>query len=592
LFVSQFNKYKAPKTASEDSISLPNNSVSSPPPQDSTSDANHVENIISPPGSLVDGPHKENGKESDRLELSELRKETQKIQTKIKILEQTNKILLEEKENLEARIRTYQKNIQDYLQQIAEKEKKTTELQNLVTQLKSQMNEIEQRYNAVRQERDTLQSDILQSKEVITQMQKTIDKLRHDQQILEKQTTRQEELNLELKSKEEHVKKIETELQLKGDDLKRKENALREREIAVQKMEESLKEKEMLLKKKEETITKYEAANKDIKNSEAMLFKEKEERLQKREHFLNEREESLKQKEEILKKFEQQIKLEEEKISSLQSQIQQREQAFEKYKLSQTQLQHIQLQPTLTYQNSRPQSPQLSAQTGANQLQNSSTQRSLSTLSFPSPLPASSPPTPATTPEKDDLIVRLQKQNQYITFLEAQLETQKKRLEQLIHSTEKVVSQKNLLLEQLASEMKRNAQLVKRNSELLASLEVQKQIVCGMAAKSSDMFNDASTFEKKSLDGTASLFATPSVTPITVPTKRMLLNLPSPSLEDSTPLKNALDISRQNSVASKTEHPRQLSPNQNESWLSSVPLLGRMLGSGKKPVKKSLQIVI
>jgi phage shock protein A len=52
--------------------------------------------------------------------LRELRKETQKIQTKIKILEQTNKILLEEKEKLETNIHTLERQIQDFVQQVDE----------------------------------------------------------------------------------------------------------------------------------------------------------------------------------------------------------------------------------------------------------------------------------------------------------------------------------------------------------------------------------------------------------------------------------------------------------------------------------------
>jgi predicted nuclease with TOPRIM domain len=52
------------------------------------------------------------------------------------------------------------------------------------------LNESEQRFNTIQQERDKLQKENLESKEMITKMQKTIDKLRHDQQNLETQILR------------------------------------------------------------------------------------------------------------------------------------------------------------------------------------------------------------------------------------------------------------------------------------------------------------------------------------------------------------------------------------------------------------------
>jgi septal ring factor EnvC (AmiA/AmiB activator) len=56
--------------------------------------------------------------------------------------------------------------------------------------VKSELNESEQRFNSIRQERDKLQKENSESKEMIIKMQKTIDKLRLDQQNLEAQILR------------------------------------------------------------------------------------------------------------------------------------------------------------------------------------------------------------------------------------------------------------------------------------------------------------------------------------------------------------------------------------------------------------------
>lgn len=324
----------------------------------------------------------------------------------------------------------------------------------------------------------------MQQREEIEKLQKvsnvTAQKADENSTVAKKREDQLKKKEDELKAKEDVIKKQEEQLKEKQNTVVQNETLLRNRETAH-------RDREVALKKREDNVAKLE-----------QQYVSQQQGGRTQETQLKEREESLKKREETLRLREEAAAAIQNKpivpstatsgdtplVSQLRAQLAQQEQISARLKeqYHQLQAQNLQLQQRLaqvpTSATSTPNSTptknnEPKAQTpGPNTPQQSSTGR-------------------ADSLSGDELRARLQKQTQHAAQLENQLASQRKRLEQLILTTDKVSSllvsielldwprhssqvmaQKSVLLEQLANEVRRNGVLVKRNAELYESLQV------------------------------------------------------------------------------------------------------------------------
>ncbi len=284
----------------------------------------------------------------------------------------------------------------------------------------------------------------------------------------------------ELKVKEELIKKQEEQLKEKQNTVVQNETLLRNRETAH-------RDREVALKKREDNVAKLEqqyASQQQGGRTQDAQLKEREEALRKREETLRLREEAAAATQNKPIVAPTVPSGDTPLVSQLRAQLAQQEQISAKLKeqYHQLQAQNLQLQQRLAQ--------------ASNQSATSTPTSTPTKSNEPKPqTPAPNTPQQSSTGRTDslsseELRARLQKQTQYAAQLENQLASQRKRLEQLILTTDKVssllassvrfdwhvsiqvVAQKSVLLEQLANEVRRNGVLVKRNAELYESLQV------------------------------------------------------------------------------------------------------------------------
>jgi hypothetical protein len=527
-------------------------------------------------------------------EVKTVKAEMKKQQTRVSILEQTNKILLQEKDAFDQSKRKFSQEIEDLKNKFNEKTRRVSELEAQANRSNSLQGDLDKERNNFAQEKQKLNQDNANLRELVTKMQKSIDTLRQEKNELEHQKALQrEEIEKLQKVSNVTAQKADensTVAKKREDQLKKKEDELKAKEDVIKKQEEQLKEKQNTVVQNETLLRNRETAHRDrevaLKKREDNVAKLEQQYVSQQqggrtqETQLKEREESLKKREETLRLREEAAAAIQNKpivpstatsgdtplVSQLRAQLAQQEQISARLKeqYHQLQAQNLQLQQRLaqvpTSATSTPNSTptknnEPKAQTpGPNAPQQSSTGR-------------------ADSLSGDELRARLQKQTQHAAQLENQLASQRKRLEQLILTTDKVMAQKSVLLEQLANEVRRNGILVKRNAELYESLQLQKQVVLN-----NGMTSDPHLMSPAARPG-------PNNTP-------GRLNLPPPPLDGpATPVNPKARAQYLANSANTSQSPYSERSNSG-GWLSGIPLVGRILSPARTPTKKNVQVVV
>eukprot|EP00029_Vermamoeba_vermiformis_P009907 TRINITY_DN5100_c0_g1_i1.p1 TRINITY_DN5100_c0_g1~~TRINITY_DN5100_c0_g1_i1.p1 ORF type:complete len:637 (-),score=240.99 TRINITY_DN5100_c0_g1_i1:72-1982(-) len=528
-------------------------------------------------------------------EVKTVKGEMKKQQTRMSILEQTNKILLQEKDAFDQTKRKLTQEVDDLKNKLAEKSRRVSELEAQANRSNSLQGDLDKERNNFAQEKQKLNQDNANLRELVTKMQKSIDTLRQEKNELEQQKAVQreeiEKLNKVSNTSAQKADENSTATKKREEQLKKKEDELKAKEEVIKKQEEQLKEKqntvvqnETLLRNRETVHRDREVALKKREDNVAKLeqqYASQQQGSRTQDTQLKEREEALRKREETLRLREEAAAANQNKpavpptmpsgdtplVGQLRAQLTQQEQISAKLKeqYHQLQAQNLQLQQRL--------------------VQTSNSSATSTPTSTPTKTNESKPQTPGpNTPQQsstgradslsgEELRARLQKQTQYAAQLENQLASQRKRLEQLILTTDKVVAQKSVLLEQLANEVRRNGVLVKRNAELYESLQLQKQVVLN-----NGMTSDPRLMSPAARPG-------PSNTP-------GKLNLPPPPLDGpSTPV-NPKARAQYLANSANTPQSPYIERSNSGGWLSGIPIVGRILSPARTPTKKNVQVVV
>jgi len=273
----------------------------------------------------------------------------------------------------------------------------------------------------------------------VAQQREEIEKL---QKVSNASAQKADENSNATKKREEQSKKKEDELKVKEELMKKQEEQLKEKQNVVVQNETLLRnretthrDREVALKKREENVAKLEqqyALQQQGGRAQETQLKEREESLKKREDTLRLREEAAAANQNKPLVSSASPSGDTPLVSQLRAQLAQQEQISARLKeqYHQLQTQNLHLQQKI--------------------VQNANTSATSTPSSTPTKNSETKPQTPSSnTPQQssigrgdalssDELRVRLHKQTQFTAQLENQLASQRKRLEQLILTTDKV----------------------------------------------------------------------------------------------------------------------------------------------------------
>jgi len=155
---------------------------------------------------------------------------------------------------------------------------------------------------------------------------------------------------------------------------------------------------------------------------------------------------------------------------------------------------------------------------------------------------------------------------------------------------EKIMLQKRNLMFQLTNEVKRNGTLVKENSELRQTIQLQQHIIANMGIQSPASVQILETPDQ--LEITHQNGAASEVSPGTRYPEPSQPHIVIPAMNHMWPVEARTTLNNNPVVLRKPEydHEDTITINSN-SWISSVPILGKFL-SPSKTFRKKFEVIV